>query len=84
MTMDITGSLVQAGQLMLVGMVVVFVFLGTLVWLTKLLSETVLRFQTTQTNTAVANVLPTRAGEIPPQTVAAITAAVHQYRQSSN
>ena len=80
--MDITGSLVQAGQLMLIGMAVVFVFLSMLVWLTKLLSATVMKFQNEST-TPVSNELSTHAGDIPPQTVAAITAAVHQYRQST-
>jgi oxaloacetate decarboxylase gamma subunit len=80
--MDITGSLIQAGQLMLIGMVVVFVFLSVLVWLTKLMSATVMMFQSRSITTAT-NELSTGAGDIPPQTVAAITAAVHQYRQST-
>jgi oxaloacetate decarboxylase gamma subunit len=81
--MEITDLLAKAGNLMLIGMVVVFAFLGMLVWLTKLMSSTVMHYQkrTTLPTALPQDTVPPSGGEIPQQTVAAITAAIHQYRQ---
>jgi oxaloacetate decarboxylase gamma subunit len=84
---EITDLLVRAGQLMLVGMVVVFAFLGLLIWATKLMSALVLEYHVEATPTAANNTpsqaaLPRTQSGVAPQTVAAISAAIHQYRQS--
>ena len=85
--MEITDLLVTAGQLMLVGMIVVFAFLGLLIWATKLLSTLVLKYHVEPTSAVASNTpnqaaLPRTQSGIAPQTVAAISAAIHQYRQS--
>lgn len=82
--MEITDLLVKSSQLMLVGMGVVFTFLSLLIFVTKSLSSVVLKWQDSPepvTNTAATS--PQASGEIAPQTVAAISAAIHQYRQST-
>ncbi|MFT4928884.1 MAG: oxaloacetate decarboxylase gamma subunit [Phenylobacterium sp.] len=81
--MDIAELLVQAGHLMLIGMLVVFVFLGLLVWVTKLLALIAGdEPEPEHSYSAPAVAAPQPADAISPQTVAAITAAIHQYRQS--
>jgi oxaloacetate decarboxylase gamma subunit len=79
--MDITGSLIEAAHLMLIGMSVVFVFLGMLVWLTKLLAR-VAGEENEVSEVASAAIVPQAVSAVPAQTVAAITTAVHQYRQT--
>ena len=81
--MEITDLLVKSVQLMAVGMGVVFAFLGLLIFITKFLSDVVIKFQGTPAPvTHKASASPQARGEIAPQTVAAISAAIHQYRQS--
>lgn len=83
--MEITDLLVKSSQLMLVGMGVVFAFLSLLILATKTLSSLVIKFQGIPepvTNKPRA-ASPQANGEIAPQTVAAISAAIHQYRQST-
>lgn len=83
--MEITDLLVKSSQLMLVGMGVVFAFLSLLILATKTLSSLVIKFQGVPE--PIANkpraASPQANGEIAPQTVAAISAAIHQYRQST-
>lgn len=78
--MDISGLLVQAGHLMLIGMLVVFVFLGLLVWVTKLLAL-VAGEEAEHSDPVTVGVTPQAQDAISPQIVAAISAAVHKYRQ---
>lgn len=78
--MDISGLLLEAGQLMLIGMLVVFTFLGILVFVTKGLEMFAVEEPTPSTPTS-SGTASSSQGAIPPQTVAAITAAVHQYRK---
>lgn len=82
--MDINGLLVQAGHLMLTGMLVVFVFLGLLVFVTKLLALVAGDDESNSDLVAATAPVPVPAadGAISPQIVAAISAAIHQYRQS--
>ncbi len=77
--MEITDLLVRSGQLMAVGMLVVFGFLSILVFCTKLLSSLVLKYQPLAPEPAAE--LPASEGQISPQTVAAISAAIVQYRK---
>ncbi|MEF1255838.1 MULTISPECIES: oxaloacetate decarboxylase subunit gamma [unclassified Vibrio] len=82
--MDNIGSLlVDAATLMLTGMVVVFIFLTILVYLVRLMSK--LLPEEVPEPIAVPNQnnkvqLPSSA--VSPKVVAAISAAVHQYRTS--
>lgn len=80
--MEITDLLVKSGQLMAVGMLVVFGFLGILVFCTKTLSNIVQKFQSNIDTPTTTQTLPTSEGNISPQTVAAISAAIHQYRKA--
>lgn len=77
--MDLGSTLQQAATLMLTGMVVVFIFLTILVGLVKLMSRLVpeeLPPQATTTTTPSNN----NHGQVSGETIAAISAAVHKYR----
>lgn len=72
-------QLLDAATLLLVGMSVVFVFLtlligavNTIAWVNRLLPE--------ETPAQSAFVPANKAGQVAPQTVAAIAAAIHQHR----
>lgn len=78
--MEISALLVKSSQLMLVGMIVVFSFLSLLIVITKSLSSLVLKWQLEPTAGSESTGSSTSA-EVSPQTVAAISAAIHQYRQ---
>lgn len=77
----VTALLIQSVNLMLIGMASVFCFLWLLVLAVNLLSRIIQRhfpapekaLDTSNTSLAVASVSPA--------TIAAITAAIHQYRQ---
>ena len=83
--MDNIGSLlVDAATLMLTGMVVVFLFLTILVYLVRLMSKLVPEevpepIVTSNQN----NKVQTTSSAVSPKVVAAISAAVHQYRTST-
>jgi oxaloacetate decarboxylase gamma subunit len=69
---------------MVVGMTVVFAFLSLLIFVTKNMSQMVKKFEKPEAPIQqTPNALPQNQGEIAPQTVAAISAAIHQYRQST-
>ncbi|MBY5990563.1 OadG family protein [Ferrimonas balearica] len=72
----LTPLLVQAASLMVMGMVLVFLFLGTLVLALKLLAH----FCAPKASEA-PTMPPAAPGALTPQLKAAITAAVHQHRQ---
>lgn len=75
--MELSQALATAANIMLLGMVCVFAFLGTLVIAVKIVAK--LCPQETP-------VTPTKSGtsssQVSPNVVAAIAAAVHQYRNS--
>ncbi|MCC4800926.1 oxaloacetate decarboxylase subunit gamma [Enterovibrio norvegicus] len=76
--MDLGSTLQQAATLMFTGMAVVFVFLTILIVLVKLMSRIVpeeLPPQIASTSTPTQN-----NGQIPGETIAAISAAVNKYR----
>ncbi|MGC9402790.1 MULTISPECIES: oxaloacetate decarboxylase subunit gamma [Vibrio] len=79
------GSLLgDAATLMLTGMAVVFIFLTILVYLVRLMSKLVPTevpesFATPNQN----NTVQSNPSAISPKVVAAISAAVHQYRTST-
>ena len=77
--MPISELLLEAGLLMLVGMAVVFVFLTLLIFATKLLSKFAGQEELPQTLPAH----PTSGEQaVPEHVVAAISAAVHQYKKN--
>lgn len=75
--MDVFEALNVAANIMLLGMVCVFAFLGLLIIvitiISKLCPEEVQATPVKQTNVA---------GQVSPDVVAAISAAVHKYRKS--
>ncbi|MBV7297751.1 oxaloacetate decarboxylase subunit gamma [Enterovibrio paralichthyis] len=75
--MDLGSTLQQAAALMITGMLVVFIFLTVLVGLVKLMSRLVPEELPPQATTTTT---PNNSGQIPGETIAAISAAVHKYR----
>jgi oxaloacetate decarboxylase gamma subunit len=76
----ITDLLQEAATLMLIGMTTVFLFLLLLVLLMTAMSSLLQRYLPAKTAGKV-NKLDTSPSGVSPAVVAAITAAVHQYRQ---
>jgi len=84
--MDITSLLLQAANLMLTGMVVVFVFLLLLISVVKLMSAFFANgagdpVTNNKTKTKTKNTITTKSSTVPAAHLAAITGAIHQYRQ---
>jgi len=82
--MNVTDLLMEAGVLMLVGMAVVFVFLTMLIFATKALTRFSLAYPDSEPTTP-ATISPTHANADEPskQVIAAISAAVTQYRNKN-
>ncbi|UXI01773.1 oxaloacetate decarboxylase subunit gamma [Photobacterium sp. TY1-4] len=76
---DLGSLLWEAATIMITGMVVVFAFLSILIFLVQLLAKVAPKddLPASQPAPAVANTQPGVQADV----VAAITAAVHQYRQ---
>ncbi|WP_042149785.1 MULTISPECIES: OadG family protein [unclassified Pseudoalteromonas] len=82
--MDITSLLLEAANLMLTGMVVVFVFLLLLISVVKLMSSVLAKYAedpVTNNKTKTQNTITTKSSTVPVAHLAAITGAIHQYRQ---
>ncbi|PAJ73686.1 hypothetical protein CJF42_14430 [Pseudoalteromonas sp. NBT06-2] len=82
--MDITSLLLQAANLMLTGMVVVFVFLLLLISAVKLMSAFFASRDgdlVTNNKTKTKNTITTKSSTVPSAHLAAIAGAIHQYRQ---
>ncbi|MGF1703334.1 oxaloacetate decarboxylase subunit gamma [Photobacterium makurazakiensis] len=79
---DLGALLTEAATIMATGMVVVFVFLSTLIFLVNLLakfaSQNDIPAAVNQSSPAVVN-----HNGVQPEVVAAISAAVHQYRKQN-
>lgn len=83
--MNVTELLVEAGILMIAGMVVVFVFLTILIFATKGLTRFAQIFPEPAPSTpAPRKKTHSAKGENSKQVVAAISAAVQQYRKKNN
>ncbi|MDW6093798.1 oxaloacetate decarboxylase subunit gamma [Vibrio rhizosphaerae] len=83
--MNHIGSLLsEAATLMMTGMLVVFAFLTIMVYLVTLMSKIVPQ-ETPPLSPDVSQSpqKPTHSTDVSPQVVAAISAAVHQYRSSA-
>lgn len=80
---EITKLLLESVNLLMVGMIVVFAFLTVLIGAVKLMSLLVQRFSELPTDGVVDTSVPNtqEANSVSPEIVAAISAAVHQYRQ---
>jgi oxaloacetate decarboxylase gamma subunit len=80
--MNISSVLLEAGTLMLVGMVVVFLFLTMLIGAINLLTKFAEAFPDKETTSAPAKITPqaTNSNQTSPQVIAAISAAVKQYK----
>ncbi|SFD10975.1 oxaloacetate decarboxylase subunit gamma [Pseudoalteromonas denitrificans] len=80
--MDITSLLLQAANLMLTGMVVVFIFLLLLISVVKLMSS-FLASSTGEsvTNNKAKNTVTIKSSAVPDAHIAAIAGAIHQHRQ---
>ncbi|MFB9137102.1 oxaloacetate decarboxylase subunit gamma [Vibrio sp. AK197] len=83
--MENIGSLLaDAATLMVTGMAVVYLFLTVLVYLVQLMSKLVSEEQPEPATQPLASktTIPTATG-VNPKLIAAISSAVHQYRNSS-
>ncbi|RZM81129.1 oxaloacetate decarboxylase [Pseudoalteromonas rubra] len=78
--MDITALLAQAANLMLTGMVGVFVFLSILIIAVKGLSKFAAPDEPVQPRSQAAKSKPAGAEQVPAEHLAAISAAISQYR----
>ena len=74
----LSGQLVDAASLMLLGMLFVFLFLGALVGMIKLLQQLAPPVQ--QVNPPLQS-SPGAGKKVSPQVLAAIGSAIHRYRQ---
>ncbi|KJY81748.1 oxaloacetate decarboxylase subunit gamma [Vibrio galatheae] len=83
--MDNIGSLlIDAATLMVTGMAVVFIFLTILVYLVRLMSKLVPEEVPAPIATPIQNnKVQSSSSAVSPKVVAAISAAVHQYRAST-
>lgn len=77
----VADLLAEAAGLMLIGMIAVFTFLCLLVLLLKLMSYSIQRFFPAKAADKVTRVEQSASDGVSPAVVAAISAAVHQYRQ---
>lgn len=75
--------LISGGELMVIGMGIVFLFLAMLVFAVNSMSKIIARYIDSPTTTPAATFGSAPAqSAISPSEIAAITAAVHQYRNS--
>ncbi len=77
--MEVTSLLWQAANLMLTGMVVVFLFLLLLIWAIKLMSAVVGHFDVAPEVKPI-NLASQNTSVVPAAHIAAITGAIKQYR----
>ena len=80
---DVNNQLIEAAVLMGVGMTSVFLFLCLLIVAMHLLAALVTRFPGPQPKPIRPKTEPVSASAVPDTVLAAVTAAVHQYRKSS-
>ncbi|WP_088332184.1 OadG family transporter subunit [Lacimicrobium sp. SS2-24] len=80
MTPELSSQLQDAGLLLVVGMVVVFTFLGLLIGAVSLISVYCRKFPGAAPSETQGRIPVSRKG-LSPAVVAAITSAVHQYRK---
>lgn len=81
---DLGNLLWEAATIMLTGMVVVFAFLSTLIFLVQLLAKVAPKEDLSASAAQPAPAVANPQSGVQADVVAAITAAVHQHRQRSN
>ncbi|MBQ4833892.1 OadG family protein [Pseudoalteromonas sp. MMG010] len=81
--MDIGAVLATAGNLMLTGMIGVFVFLSILIGAVKLMSHLVARFEQPESESSAYSPSIQTQG-VPKGHIAAISAAIAQYKANNN
>lgn len=82
--MDIGAQLLQAGNLMLTGMVGVFVFLSILIFAMRLLANFAAQFKEVEPSTSRSKTTRATSSQGVPQAhIAAISAAVAGYRKNN-
>ncbi|QDP00681.1 OadG family protein [Thalassotalea sp. PS06] len=82
---NIAETFIEAGTLMVVGMVFVFAFLSLLIIAINLLAKVATNFPDAKVAQKLPRHVPTnttRDGEVPATVVAAITSAISQYRKN--
>lgn len=77
----VADLLLEAAGLMLIGMVAVFTFLFLLVVLLRLMSQTIQRYFPVKQAEKATKLETPSSQAVSPAVVAAIGAAIHQYRQ---
>lgn len=86
MQTNVSDLLVEAGSLLLAGMSVVFIFLTLLIGAINLIAHICAKFPDKEPETLARGGFKskpaTKTGDVAPETVAAIGAAIHQYRNS--
>lgn len=78
---DLGSLLWEAATIMATGMVVVFMFLSVLIYLVQLLSKLAPKDEIPESGPQPVPAATSNHNGIQPDVVAAITAAVHQYRR---
>ncbi|GEK09338.1 MULTISPECIES: OadG family transporter subunit [Pseudoalteromonas] len=82
--MDIGAQLLQAGNLMLTGMVGVFLFLSILIFAMRLLANFAAQLKEAESSTSRQKIAKTASSQGVPQAhIAAISAAVATYRKNN-
>lgn len=77
----VSDLLLEAANLMLIGMVAVFTFLFALVMLLKLMSKVLQRYFPVKQTEKPTKIEQGETTAVSPAIVAAISAAIHQYRK---
>ncbi|WP_064602096.1 oxaloacetate decarboxylase subunit gamma [Photobacterium sp. J15] len=78
---DLGSLLWEAATIMVTGMVVVFVFLSTLIFLVQLLAKVSPKDPEPDFHPRPSSTVPPDHSGVQPEVIAAISAAVQQYRQ---
>ena len=82
--MPVSELLMEGVNLMLIGMTVVFTFLGILVFSITVMSKIALALDSKATPAGAAPTGAATSAGTPPEVMSVISAAVHRYRKSKN
>lgn len=79
--MNVTDTLITAANIMVTGMIGVFLFLIVLIFIVKYIAKIAATTEPIKQPTKKVSVSRTQSEGVPPEHVAAISAAVAQYKQ---
>ncbi len=82
-TQAVSSLLMEAGSLMLIGMLFVFTFLGLLIVGVRLITICCNAFPSVEVESIVPNPRASASPNVDNKVVAAITAAIHTHRQNN-